>query len=408
METKTAPIEKAMPEANDDVYYFRGCLETLELRNKLAMHIHRHKQVDEPPSATVAAVASNTTNTTTTSSIPSDAVTITKIDRDANHHAAKEPPHLVQHASTVTQSITRLPRQLQSIKCNMCGKPLQLRSRPPCPWGRRPATVPNPRCVRFCRQCRRATHKLYFANTDRKANEPSANQQHPQNSFVTIVCDPLAALATPPAAAVIEPQQQQPQPSTLVVDQQQQRVVNPSVVSRLKRLGTTVMREGEVDDGNNEMVMTMMSDDRSTCTTTESSSSSSSSYLQQSSPLLFSSLISKRPRHGNPHHHRPSSSWPTTSFDETQSGRPSSQTTLERNDKNEIVLAFDRTLTEVFPSASGSMVMSPDPNHSDGNAAAQPSQGCGFTQSAIATSTTSTTDGIYSRIPKSLSITMLS
>lgn len=252
------------------------------------------------------------------------------------------------------KKIRRL-RHCAQVKCNLCSIPLSLYSS-----AERRTFVERQRhqrtacTLRFCRMCKRALAKYYFNEQVERSNakqiEQSAEAQSTSSSQI--------------------------------------KLVNPYVLSRLKKLGTTVVREGGCASINNDNDLSAAASSTAKTTTAAAPAVISSITTTTSKPssylLRTNTFFIDRP-------------------DEIRSPacriyaeHLNSNSRSQRNEKNEIILAFDRTVTEVFPAAA----MTKDEE-----------KGCGVggfndTQ-PYANKDIKVINDIYKRIPKSLSITLL-
>lgn len=269
------------------------------------------------------------------------------------------------------KKIRRL-KQYAHVKCNLCSIPLSLYSS-----AERRTFVERQRqqrpsnTLRFCRICKRALAKYYFsAQFDRnivKQNELSRSIDAQSTSSSQI------------------------------------KLVNPYVLSRLKKLGTTVVRERCASTNNdNDLSAAASSTAKMTTaaapavissnitTTTTTNTTTTTTNIKPSSYLLrTNTFFIDRP-------------------DEIRSPACSmyaehlnSNSRSQRNEKNEIILAFDRTVTEVFPAAA----MTKEDEEEKGCGV----DGFGYNDNKEPhiIKDVKVINDIYKRIPKSLSITLL-
>lgn len=276
--------------AGSDDNYFHD--EALELRNKLQKYLYTPKR-----------------------QWPSDGFTVTK---------------------ATTKRVKKSSRKnVFIVKCNLCEKAIiRLRCQK---YSSKQQLLAKKRYLHFCQPCKSSLQSFYMNNGHEELN-----------------CDTKLSLTKSFSSHQTTLEKDQIIKSSQTSSSSQRKLVNPYVLSRLKKLGTTVVREGSHTSSNEQNV------------------NDPSSLLSLTSSL-FSSIKKKDFFIKNPH--------------EIQS------LNSRRNEKNEIVLAFDRTVTEVFPS------MTKD-------------EGCDATVNDDTVSSIDDEDvvvfnNIYKRIPKSLSITLL-
>lgn len=252
------------------------------------------------------------------------------------------------------KKIRRL-RQCAQVKCNLCSIPLSLYSS-----AERRTIVERQRqqraacTLRFCRLCKRALAKYYF-------------NEHVDRSTVKQIELPQSTDVQSTSSSQI-------------------KLVNPYVLSRLKKLGTTVVREGCASINNDNDLSAAASSTAKTTTAAPPAVLSSTTTKPSSYLLRTNTFFIDRP-------------------DEIRSPACSmyaehlnSNSRSQRNEKNEIILAFDRTVTEVFPAAA----MTKDDEKGCGVG------GFGYSDKQPYTiKDVRVINDIYKRIPKSLSITLL-
>lgn len=344
--------------------YFGGCNETLALRVKLQQYLYVPKMVvmaaaADQRRADVAGVVTNKVSTTTTT-----------------------------HKRRIRK------RKLSSssmANCNLCGIPLTGSRRQQLNQRNQPLSASMMSCLRFCQMCKRALARYY-------ADESFNN-----------------GLST-----------------TTKITSSQSKFVNPYVLSRLKKLGTTVVRESCAggaaaaaarDDGNDltSRNTTITCTDDSDVSSSTSSSSCTSKFNKNVVFLIDD--IDDDDNDGNPHvirsHVEDSNGGDGGGGGNNSDGYISCSNGQYRNEKNEIVLAFDRTVTEVFPAMTRVvnngcgeggggggdsdivMIIDDDDNDVDDDDDDDERKHMGAVKDI------NVINDIYKRIPKSLSITLL-
>lgn len=453
--------------------YFDGCVQTMELRQRLGRYVVKRTT---PPSAAhptiVTAVTATATDNTVDEAIAAAAeaavatipmeVTIEKIDFDLEQSTTQNylpaantpvtvellpppPPYHVairqKRRATASPAARRVKRartnserstpniifsslrqrreartrqllvqrrqianpQAAVNECDQCGRVLHVMIG----HARTHSELfLSQRLVRVCRECRRCLHRLHFGSVAAAsvptgaiaAGLPASTAIHVQ------YLEPLATLVEPMGADSGMPASS---PATISVN----------MVSRLQRLGTSIMLEEAAPE------VVVAAEPTAPPTVPSPFPCEMLATLQQSSPLLFSTLMLPRSasnaayrnsrlmrtyrrvqQYRNQHqqnaievdNEEDNSSSSSCSGDATtpammgsasqrfheineiRSGRSAASNVrrpphtnhhhhqrhdgYERNEKNEIVLAFDRTLTEVFPVADRQW-MSSGPAH---------------------------------------------
>lgn len=284
--------------------YFGGCNETLALREKLQKYLYVPKMVD-------GAVVINKASTTTTTTINS-----------------KKRMRKRKHRLSSTMATT--------VNCNLCGIPLTGSRRQQ--LNQRQSSKMMMSCLRFCQMCKRALAQYY-------TDESSAAAAGDNNRSIIINSTTSS----------------------------QRKSVNPYVLSRLKKLGTTVVRESCVagaaavrDDGNELAVVAATSSTTTISSTDDDVSSTSTSNIAYSAKfdknhfyIIDDDEDDYIENDDTPHVIRSQFKDCGSSVcvsgggggggDGYVSSNSSHKNLQYRNEKNEIVLAFDRTVTEVFP-----------------------------------------------------------
>lgn len=256
------------------------------------------------------------------------------------------------------RKIRRL-RQCAQVKCNLCSIPLSLYSSSERRTFFERQRQQRAACtLRFCRMCKRALAKYYF------------NEQVDRNTVKQIELSQSTDAQSTSSSQI--------------------KLVNPYVLSRLKKLGTTVVREGCASINNDNDLSAATSSTAATTavapavissTTTTTTTTKPSSYLLRTNTFFIDRPDEIRS--------------PACSM---YAEHLSSNSRSQRNEKNEIILAFDRTVTEVFPAAA----MTKDEEKGCGV------DGFGYNDMQPHTiKDIKVINDIYKRIPKSLSITLL-